>query len=41
MKLIATIHENVLLNVKQAQQKQKRTYATKRGKQTFEGLVAR
>jgi hypothetical protein len=41
MKLIASIHENVLLNVEHAQQKQKKTYATKRGKQTFEGLVAR
>ncbi len=40
MKLIASIHENVLLNVKQAQQKQKRTYATRKGKQIFEGLVA-
>jgi hypothetical protein len=40
MKLIASIHENVVLNVEQAQQKQKRTYATRKGKQTFEGLVA-
>jgi hypothetical protein len=40
MKLIANIHENVLLNVEQAQQKQKRTYAARKGKQTFEGLVA-
>jgi hypothetical protein len=40
MKLIASIHENVLLNVEHAQQKQKRTYAAKKGKQTFEGLVA-
>jgi hypothetical protein len=39
MKLIASIHENVLLNVKQAQQKQKRTYATKKGNQTFKRLV--
>jgi hypothetical protein len=39
MKLIASIHENVLLNVEQAQQKQKKTYATRKGKQTFEGLV--
>ncbi len=39
MKLIANIHENVLLNVEQAQKKQKKTYATKKGKQTFEGLV--
>jgi hypothetical protein len=41
MKLIASIHENILLNVEHAQQKQKKTYATKKGKQTFEGLVAR
>ncbi len=39
MKLIISIHENVLLNVKQAPQKQKKTYATREGKQTFEGLV--
>jgi hypothetical protein len=40
MKLIASIHENVLLNVEQAQKKQTKTYATRKGKQTFEGLVA-
>jgi hypothetical protein len=39
MKLIASIHENILLNVEQAQQKQKRTYVARKGKQTFEGLV--
>jgi hypothetical protein len=38
--LIASIHENVLLNVGQAQQKQKRAYATRKGKQAFEGLIA-
>jgi hypothetical protein len=38
MKLIASIHENVLFNVEQAQKKQKKTYATRKGKQTFEGL---
>jgi hypothetical protein len=38
--LIASIHENVLFNVGQAQQKQKRAYATRKGKQAFEGLVA-
>jgi hypothetical protein len=32
MKLIASIHENVLFNVEQAQQKQKKIYATRRGK---------
>jgi hypothetical protein len=41
MKLIANIHENVLFNIKQTQKKQKNTYATRKGKQTFEGLVAR
>jgi hypothetical protein len=40
VKLIASIHENVLLNVEQAQKKQKKTYDGKKGKQTFEGLVA-
>jgi len=40
VKLIANIHENVLLNVEQAQKKQKRTYDGKKGKHTFEGLVA-
>jgi hypothetical protein len=39
MKLIASIHENVLLNVEQAQKKQRKTYATRKGKQAFEGLV--
>jgi hypothetical protein len=41
MKLIASIHENVLLNVEQAQKQQRRTYASRRGKHLFEGLVAR
>jgi hypothetical protein len=40
VKLIASIHENVLINVEQAHQKQKRTYATGKGKQAFEGLIA-
>jgi len=40
VKLIASIHENVLLNVEQAQKKQKKTYDGKKGKHTFEGLVA-
>jgi len=39
MKLIVSIHENILLNVEHAQKKQMKTYATRRGKQTFEGLV--
>jgi hypothetical protein len=40
VKLIASIHESVLFNMEQAQQKQRRTYATRKGKHTFEGLVA-
>ncbi len=40
MKLITSIHENVLLNVEQAKKKQKKTYATRK-KQTFERLVVR
>jgi hypothetical protein len=39
MKLIASIHESILFNVEQAQKKLKKTYATRKGKQTFEGLV--
>jgi hypothetical protein len=38
--LIAGIHEIVLLNVEHAQKKQKRAYATRKGKQVFEGLNA-
>ncbi len=41
MKLIASIHANVLFNVEQAQKKHRKTYATRKGKQTFESLVAR
>jgi len=41
MKLIVSIHESVLFNVEQAQKKQKKTYATRKGKQTFKGLVVR
>jgi hypothetical protein len=40
VRLIASIHEKVVANVGQAQQKQKRAYATRKGKQAFEGLVA-
>jgi hypothetical protein len=32
VKLIASIHENVLLNVEQAQKKQKKTYDARKGK---------
>jgi len=40
VRLIANIHENVLLNVEQAQKKQKNTYANRASKHLFEGLVA-
>jgi len=40
MELIASIHENVLLNVEQAQKQQRKTYAARKGKHLFEGLVA-
>ncbi len=40
VRLIASIHEGVLLNVEHAQQKQRNTYATRKGKHLFEGLVA-
>ncbi|CAK9236573.1 unnamed protein product [Sphagnum troendelagicum] len=40
VQLIASIHKNVLLNVEQAQKKQKNTYANRPGKHLFEGLVA-
>jgi hypothetical protein len=39
MKLIASIHESILFNVEQAQKKLKKTYATRKGKQTFEGML--
>jgi hypothetical protein len=41
VKLMASIHESILLNVEQAQKKQKSTYAARKGKHLFEGLVAR
>jgi hypothetical protein len=40
MKLVASIHENVLFNIEQTQKKQRVTYATRKGKHVFEGLVA-
>jgi len=40
VQLIASIHESVLLNVEQAQKKQRNTYANRPGKHLFEGLVA-
>jgi hypothetical protein len=41
MELIASIHEDVLLNVEQAQKKQRKTYVARKGKHLFEGLIAR
>ncbi len=38
--LIASIHENVLLNVEQRQKRQRSTYASWKGKHLFEGLIA-
>jgi hypothetical protein len=38
VKLIASIHENILFNVEQAQKKQRGTYASRKGKHMFEGL---
>jgi len=40
VELIASIHNNVLLNVEQAQQQQKKIYAARRRKHLFEGLIA-
>jgi len=40
VRLIASIHESVLLNVEQAQKKQRNTYTNRKGKHLFEGLVA-
>jgi hypothetical protein len=39
VELLANIHDNVLLNVEQAQKQQKKIYAAKRGKHLFEGLI--
>jgi len=41
MELITSIHENILLNVEQAQKQQTKTYVARKGKHLFEGLVAR
>ncbi len=38
--LIASIHESVLFNVEQAQKRQRSTYANRKGKHLFEGLIA-
>jgi len=39
VQLIASIHEDVFLNVKQAQKKQQGTYASRKGKHLFKGLT--
>ncbi len=39
VRFVVSIHESVLLNVEQAQKKQKTTYANRKGKHMFEGLV--
>jgi hypothetical protein len=39
VELIASIHNNVVLNVEQAQRQQKKSYAARRGKHLFEGLI--
>jgi hypothetical protein len=39
MELIVSIHEDVLLNVEQAQKKQRKTYDDRKGKHLFEGLI--
>ncbi len=39
VELIASIHDNVLLNVEQGQKQQKKIYAARRGKHLFEGLI--
>ncbi len=39
--LQASMHEDILLNVEQAQRKQRKTYAARKGKHLFEALIAR
>ncbi len=39
VRLIASIHKSVLLNIEQAQKKQRSTYANIKGKHLFEGLI--
>jgi len=40
VELIANLHNSVLINVEQAQMRQKKHYATRKGKHLFEGLIA-
>jgi hypothetical protein len=37
--LIARVHKTLLENVEQAQRKQRKVYATRKGLQTFEGFT--
>jgi hypothetical protein len=40
VEFITSIHDNVLLNVEQAQKQQKKIYAARTGKHLFKGLIA-
>jgi len=40
VEFIASIHDNVLLNVEQVQKQQKKNYAARKGKHLFEDLIA-
>jgi hypothetical protein len=40
VELIASLHDDVLVNVEQAQTRQKKNYAARKGKHLFEGLIA-
>ncbi len=40
VELIASLHDDVLVNVEQAQRRQKKNYAARKGKHLFEGLIA-
>jgi hypothetical protein len=39
MQLIANVHKTLLENVEQAQKRQRKVYAAKKGLQTFEGFT--
>jgi hypothetical protein len=39
MQLIASVHKTLLENVEQAQKRQRKVYATRKGLQTFEGFT--
>jgi hypothetical protein len=40
VELIASLHDDVLVNVEQAQRRQKKSYAARKSKHLFEGLIA-